>query len=1175
MDISNYVGIIKIAFLVLDIICALFLVIFVFKGLRKGFLRNLFTLLLLLVFIFFLTVGAKPLIRNALNIELPINMDVYAEEVTVNTIMETYVADYVFEGDIEAYHNSEMDVVAEDLAVSLVSIVLFTVLIVFVYILFIPFVTLICKIFLPFLRKKRDGKRIKYNLTSKLLGLGCSLARFAIFMFIFIVPIYGLVETGKVIVTEAAAYDEDIAQLNADLDEGLENSVMLKLTSNIGKAKDGVFGVGAKTLGARLLISTENGNINIIKELDKVGGYLPRAIELIDTVMEVETYNEVADAIREDDIVVITDYLAESKIIQVVYPVAMNVLNEVAQKDEDLKEIGINFKELAQIDISKDLAALQPFFIKVLHCAQNIDIDNFDIWQVLADKAVIDEALDAINIILNLEITDKLVLALATDYLNEMLIENEFGHLADLINNDYIKNKLIPDIKSIYEIYSILDQDGIIDLILDEGDFAEFEITEDIKNDLEHIVEIIFNLELIKSNEQKIVQTIFIFTDFDQELIDEMLTETIDWDKEVATVGEIVVLAIELALSIDFDSEDYFAMLSQDVIVDNVTIILNKALSMQLTEKYILPLVVSYADDMLEGMGFEELVGIIDVDYIEDHFINDLEAIVDAAKLIDQTNIIDYFLEENVEYEFNTEVKANLQNALKTIVELELINSNEDKLVAIILSYLPEDLGLDIDGILAEDIDWTNELGILTDVVVDVIEFIITCDFDSDNLDALLEKEEIKTFIPNLIDKLFSLAICEEYLAPILVGYVQDMLEGTGIDQFTSYITVDYLKTGFSEDISDLIGLLDLIEELGLEDMESEFNLDLTDEHIKNQFRTFISTILNLHVLDGHESELVKQLCDLGGLDSFITYDEEMFDNVDWDVETENFINVIMAVVSLTDLEGFDENYLEKDNFNEIADQFGTLFDALIACSFTKDIAFDLVDGLTSSIGYDVSLTDEDKDAIVANTGKAEFKVLTEIMNIVLDLMPEDEEGNVDYTTLKGEDITDLMLKASEGIIASKIMGTVLNELLSSLEITPKDEFGNLLYDFTNPNTLATQATSIGNCIDLVNNLQSFDPDNIDSVSSIVDSLKALDSTGEEGNIVEDILVELLPIESEDLPEDINWSEEADLIDDILNLYDQSEDKDNFEIEDEELQERLEESGIAGAILDFLDIFGN
>ena len=1176
---ADYIDIIKIVMLAMDIIIALILLRFILTGIRRGFARNLFRLILVLILVLFFSIGCKGIIRNIIELELPINIDVYAEEVTIKNIVYTYVADYLFEGDIVALQQSQLTGLVDDITVSAISIVLFTVMSILIYLIIAPIITLFCKIFLPFLRKKRDGVKVQYSGTSKLLGLGCALIRFAILMMIFFVPLYGALEIGTVVVEEAALADEEMKELNDDLNESLGSSVMLKLTSNIGKNKDGVFGFGAKTLGDRLLITTEYANINVVKELDAVGGYLPRAIELAFEMMDEENINEIVNLIEEQDIVTITNYIANSNVIKIAYPVAMNYLNSI----EDTLELGvdIDFEELAKIEINKDLEKLQPFFTTLLNCAKKLDLENIDVWMILENKVVVEEALDAVNIILNLDITDKLILKLGTELLNDILEENNLSTLSNLITNDYIKNMFITDIKSIYNAYLLLDANGIIDYILEETE-EDFVVTEQLKDDLKEVVNLILNLELIKNQEKKIIEAVLIFTEVDEEIYDGIFDEEIDWTKEVDSVGEIITTLIETALSLDLESlkfentTDYLALLESDVIVNGVSEILNIALNMQLAEKYVLPLLVEYIEEFLETSELEEFNGIIDAEYIEEHLVDDINQLVDAYSILKETKLLEYFLEEK-ELEFTENTKEQLLEAFGKIVDLKLIKGNEKQLIAYAVSFVGDDFEIDFEQMLEEDINWSSEIHILLEVVVDVFEFIVTCDFDLENIENLIQNEKFTIMFPNLVDKIFTLEIAEEYLAPVIIKTLNDLLIEMGFEQFADYITVDYLKENLSTDLTNVIEIFNSLKELGLEDMLSgEISISINEED-KEKFKKVIVDLLSLKIIDGHQSELIIMLCDTCGLNSFISYEEEDFENVDWNVETENFANVVMALLNVTNLDNLDENILETENLDETSEQLGDLFDALIKCAITKKIAFELIDNLISNIGYDIDLTEDDKLAIEQNTGKVEVNALMSVAKDALELFSSDDE-TTDYSALNGEDITKLMLDASEGVIASKVMGTILNEVLgeNGLDIMPVDpETGENLYNFTNQNVLREQAVNIGNCVDLVNKLQSFDPENIDSITDIAASLEALGNTEGDNNIVEDLLSEFLPTDSIEIPEDIDWSEEASIVEDVLNLYKETENKDEFEITDSELNERIEESGFAEIILDFLGIFGN
>ena len=72
---ADYIDIIKIVMLGMDIIIALILLRFILTGIRRGFARNLFRLILVLILVLFFSIGCKGIIRNIIELELPINID--------------------------------------------------------------------------------------------------------------------------------------------------------------------------------------------------------------------------------------------------------------------------------------------------------------------------------------------------------------------------------------------------------------------------------------------------------------------------------------------------------------------------------------------------------------------------------------------------------------------------------------------------------------------------------------------------------------------------------------------------------------------------------------------------------------------------------------------------------------------------------------------------------------------------------------------------------------------------------------------------------------------------------------------------------------------------------------------------------------------------------------------
>lgn len=61
-------------------------------------------------------------------------------------------------------------------------------------------------------------------------------------------------------------------------------------------------------------------------------------------------------------------------------------------------------------------------------------------------------------------------------------------------------------------------------------------ITDELRTKLNHAIDQLFGLKLLENQEKKLVQTAFMFTDYDQEKLNQMLNENIDWHQEVDSV---------------------------------------------------------------------------------------------------------------------------------------------------------------------------------------------------------------------------------------------------------------------------------------------------------------------------------------------------------------------------------------------------------------------------------------------------------------------------------------------------------------------------------------------------------------------------------------------------------------------------------------------------------------
>lgn len=1171
---GDITSIVKYVLLGIDILFILTLLIHILKGYKKGLLKTSVIVGTKLIPLIFLLIFATPIARSLINKEMAFLPD----SSSLFEFVKVSVADSMFDGDMEALLNAQMHVIIEAVLVMAVSFALFLVVTILTFIILSPILRLICKLTIPFFKNKKPKKLFK------ILGAAVGGVGYIILFVLLFLPIYGAVETAQVVVNEVATFDEEFTETKDMVNDTLDGSFILKFTSTVGKKKDGKFGLAAKTFGSRTAIHTEYGKINIIKELDNLGKFLPRALELVDEFSSDKTTNQKIACITNEDIDALMDYLSNSNIIKVVYPIGINVLENKAPEIEFFEDMDIDFEEVAKVDIQGDLSKSKELLKKALLCVKSMDLDNVTAASLLENEVLLDNIDDIIDIAFNLEITDKFLSKILISYLDNTLEEQKLSHLVGLIDNTYLKEGLGTDFKTLVEAYKTLDEIGMIDYFTSEEE-KTLEVTAEFKDKLEIVIEKIFNLKLLENHEKKLVQTVFMFTEFDKELLDEMLEENINWGQELDNVGDIVIDVLELIIVAKLDQSDYESLLTNDEVTTILTTIIDKAFKMQLSDKYFAPLLVQYIDDFLKENNLEDFVGIIDATYLKEDFTDDFTILVDNFKILKEIGILDYFKDKEANpLEFTTDVKNKLDASIKGILSLKLVEGNEKAFIAKILSFIPEDMNVNIDGLLEENYNWNSELSIMGEVVVEAIHFMVVADFDSENLTALLSNNLAKERMPILIDKVFELECSEKYIAPILVSYVHGMCDGTSFEEFKNYITVSYLKNHFSSDIEKIFDVYTLTEELKVQDhfdKENDYKMDIANPEVEAKFKNMLNMVLSLHAIDGNEEHFIRKIVEITDTGDWLRVDEIDFTTIDWDSESPKIANVVTEFVKMEAMNALNlDNYLDEDNYDEIALQYGKTFDAMISCNVTKDFAFRLLNTLVTDAGYTITFSEEQKAKIIENTAVYEFDVLTTVAKDAQSIFADDENGEIDYTTVKGSDVTRLMLEASEGVVASAIMGSTLNEALGpdGIDMMPVDEVTGLpKYDFTNQTVLKEQAETVGNSFDLFNTMKDVDMDNITSenIYDIVENITSLDSENVNTEFIEDVL-NTVTNEEVTIPDDIDWSKEADIVKDVLNEYQNSTDKDNFNIDDyPELSDSVNNSDIAKSILDYLGISVN
>lgn len=660
----------------------------------------------------------------------------------------------------------------------------------------------------------------------------------------------------------------------------------------------------------------------------------------------------------------------------------------------------------------------------------------------------------------------------------------------------------------------------------------------------------------------------------------------IDFNNDIANSSDLIKTLYKLAQSIDLDKKDDFDQyLNDDEIVTMISEVFVSAMKIELFRECF-PKIAYYAiNKSMEENKYSELVKLITVEYLKNDFANDLEVLANVYQTAKETDIIDYFKKVEKEYTLTDEMEAKLIEAAKKISEIKLFQNNYPTLIKQVGPYVKDVLPLDIEQMVLEDVDWDKEVKILLEVLVYGYELMINGNFEDGK--ALLENPNSSTCLKKIVTTLSDSSLAEKYYYPALIEFMNKSLTDEFMKDYTDLITVQYLQNGFAEDIDDLFDIYNIGNELHLFELFGKNNsveLDLTNEETRQKVENILTKIINLKLFVGHENDLFKTVYKSARLEKYAEY-KELVDNINWKEEKILIVEVAMDILNLGKaVENFDTDLSDLEDSKVVIDKIANLFDKMYLSQVARPYVFELLDVIIKNSGFNFTFTNEEKQNIVNNTMVKEMDILFEVIKEAKNIFGSDAiNGNIDIDNLNGDSIATLMKKASESYIASKIIGQLLNDTLGErgFNINPIDEETGLpRYDFTNPNVLKNEATSVGLLVDLANNSKNLQ-NNVASKGEITDEqIETItkivgDFANHEGSteIIEDVINNLCEKNNITIDENTDWQNEASIITDVLTDYQSSTDKENYNLDDnEELKTLVENSEIASGILSYLGI---
>ncbi len=720
----------------------------------------------------------------------------------------------------------------------------------------------------------------------------------------------------------------------------------------------------------------------------------------------------------------------------------------------------------------------------------------------------------------------------------------EFSKFMNLLNFEEVKK--IDENAFYNELISLLDIVEIVDEINFNGE--SLNLTEET---VEALITKVFNSCFIKDKENEIVDFILKETGINDTLVEMNITISytdIDWETEPEKLINIFKALLKFG---DITSIDINKLLENRTEETNDNIV-NLFVCLR-DSKLFEPVLFTMIDEMVKELNYTEVTDLLNFNALktltDEEFKQEILNLLDIVDLIEETG----FTTDTVNLTEET-VEALITNIFDSV----LIKSNEEEVVKFILKETGiNDKLVEMNITISyTDVNWETEPEKLINIFKALLKF---GDITSIDINKLLENRTEETN-----DNIVNLFVClrdSKLFEPALFTMIDEMVKDLGYNEVTDYFDFDALKTlsndEFKKELLNLLDIIDLVEETGF----TTESLVLTKETISEVIDKVFSSCL----IKGNEAEIVDVLFKEAGLYNTFNllgvtinvFDEE----INWETEPNKLKVVLQSLLDFGDINSINIDELMVNRNDENKTKVVNLFNAFDESQIFRPIAFKAVEEMVSRTSYNITITPTDQALIRANTWEKEVDTLFKIINQTDELLGD--EGIYAYTTIPGDKVKDLMILASESVIASKALGTTLNEMLGeeNLNINPKVE-GKYKYDFTNQETLKNEADNISNLIELKRLVDTSSTTDDQVVESVVNIVKDLS----QDELTEDLLNGIFTENNVENIESIDFNEEATLIENSYKEY-----KDSASVSEATLAE-LEDSVLAKEVLKKLGI---
>lgn len=930
---------------------------------------------------------------------------------------------------------------------------------------------------------------------------------------------------------------------------------------------------GAKLLG--LALGAANFAIAFVLLLLPLFGTLSLTSSILHDVASYQPENQ-EEGLPLDQVIYYADLYEETITKKYILNTATKVLctNKSLSCDAQFVAGGLSFEvhgeKVKLLDEYLSIKDAIPSIIKVVNVVNELNSEEVKIVKL---SNFTDDDIENISSILKDSKLIRVIIPAILEYSVYSMRNDENGY-GDILKklNDLDWNE---ELNSIAAIIDVLKEHNELEINVGEIDYiikseGVINLVEDLLNGtlkVKLITEVLIPLGIDMLEEQ------FTSGDFKDYNIDFSNIKTINW----ATSGtEFVSTALNIYreyLNVDIDFTDFKVALNDEKLPDFVSYTFDEIEKSTIITDNLLPILMQV---LLANLEKNESLSNLDINFDELKEVN-WKNNLDQIKVLVHDLIISYqTLDINPDdYKAvlkNNKLQTELSKAITNILDCEVF---ADYILPIVMNVLVEKLetneslsSFGFDFAQIKNTNWKTEISSIKDILIEFLDAYQGLDFNKDEWTKILDNENLATYIKDIFEASKSSTVISNHIIPKLPNKLHEL-----IDNMDSSIDISFLKELITEesinqlltnDVEKLIDVFKEIKTLGLLDKQE---LDFNNPTTQDTLIKVIKKVFDLSVVEGKEETIFKSIIGIINIEETLAeYSITLnYENVsDWNTEVDYMCTIFKNAMSITGgLDNLDFSSLLTD---VRTDEEKTMIAEIVAAIGYSDVFGDsiytILDTVSTNIdpNCDIELTNEEKHLIEEVNGW-NFEAM-HLLNLVEKI--ENVDLDKQYEDLDADAVKDLMIYSSESVISTKVLGTVLNNIFT----------GVVHEDFTDQAVMKSSSDVVYNAIVVASLVQdnTLDLNNTEVTDTLISSIKNIAESEENIELSNQIINDIIGNETHVEYTQKDISDAADVVESIIETYQNSTDQDNFDLDNlsEEDLEKLESSALAKTILEKL-----